>query len=106
MFKKMSKWLEEHVRIWRWDEKDGALHLIGLIFTPILMFLFFFLFEDVTLPFQLLFGLVSFVPLIIEGARAIVTKTKFNPLYWFSLLLGVVIGGIIACGLYYLIFCI
>lgn len=104
LFEKMSVWLDEHTRFWNWGEKDGALHLITLILTPILMFTFFFVFSDVTLPLQLLFAIVTFVPAIVTFIYSLITKTKWNPLWCFSMISGATIGGIIACIIFYLIY--
>lgn len=105
MMKKLNRWLNEHAPIWPWeDEKEGVVHLWTMFLTPILMFAAYFIFADVTIPFQLIFGSVTFLPPIIAGIKALVTKTKWTPWYWFPSIMGAVIGGIFACLLFWIIF--
>ena len=104
MFKKLNDWLNEHAPIWPWEGKDGVVHLWAMFLTPIIMFVMFFIFPEITIPFQILFGSVSVLPPIIAGIKALITKTKWNPWYWFPILTGSVIGGLFGCFIYWAFF--
>lgn len=105
MMKRLNRWLNEHAFVWPWeDEREGVVHLWALFLTPILMFAAYFIFADITIPFQIMLGLPAILPPIIAGIKALVTKTKWNPWYWFPIVIGTVIGGIFACLLFWIIF--
>ena len=105
MMKKINRWLNEHAPIWPWEEeKEGAVHLWALVLTPILMILLRILFADITLPFQILFGLAAFAPPIIAGIIALFKKKPWNPWFWFPIVAGTAIGGIFGCLLFVIFF--
>lgn len=102
--KKIARWLEEHAMVWPWQGKESVAHLWALILTPILMFVAFFTFKDITIPFQVIFGGVAVAPPIIAGIIALVKREKWNPWFWFPLVVGAVLGGIFACLIFWAFF--
>lgn len=105
MMKKLNRWLNEHVSIWPWEEeRAGVAHLWALFLTPILMILSCILFTDVTIPFQIIFGLASFAPPIVAGIIALITKKPWEPWYWFPIVAGAALGGILGCLIFVIFF--
>lgn len=96
--KKINKWLMEHGFFWEEDdEKVGLVRLYALMITFILFTVLGIVFpQRSALLIQIWAGLITFAAPIIAGIKAIITKTKWNPWYWFPSVKGGVIGGLAA----------
>lgn len=96
--KKLNAWLGRSFHQWDYDnEKEGCYVLWFALISFITLFAGQFIFRDITTLFSLLCLGVTFVPPLVLGVRCLVRKEKFNPLYWFLGVKGVVYGGLLAC---------
>ena len=97
--KKLAIWLSEHAVVLGSGGKDSVLHLWFIVISFVLMTLFGILgwngksFEVLC---AVLFLGGSVVPPIVAGIIALVKHDKWNPWYWFPIVIGFVIGGILA----------
>ena len=97
--KKLAIWLSEHAVVLGSGGKDSVLHLWCIVISFVLMTLFGILgwngkaFEVLC---AVLFLGGSVVPPIAAGIIALVKHDKWNPWYWFPIVIGFVIGGILA----------
>ena len=96
MFKKLSKWLEEHGILWAWDEKQGRVHIWAIFVTIALAMIWNCRNLNWAFLWQGLAGLVTFGLPALAGIIAIIKKESWNPWYWFPAAMGVVVGGIIS----------
>lgn len=96
--RKINKWLMEHGFFWEEDaEKAGLVRLYALIITFVLFVVTGIVFpKHSALIIQIWAGLVTFASPVIAGIKTLVTKTKWNPQYWFPIVKGSVVGGLIA----------
>lgn len=95
--KKLNRFLTKSFKQWHFDENEGCFILWIAFASFIILFAGQFLLHDVALWFSMLCLGVTFIPPVIEAVRCISKKVKFNPLWWFHAIRGVVYGGIIAC---------
>jgi hypothetical protein len=95
MFKKLNNWLSEHAFVWPWEGNAGVAHLWAMFVTIILTFVWHYAGFNWQYLWQGLAGIVTFGLPIIAGIKALVTKTKWNPWYWFPCAIGFVFGGLI-----------
>ena len=97
--KKLAIWLSEHAVVLGSGGKDSVLHLWCIVISFVLMTLFGILgwngkaFEVLC---AVLYICWSVVPPIVAGIIALVKHDKWNPWYWFPIVIGFVIGGILA----------
>jgi hypothetical protein len=96
--KKINRWLMEHGFFWEEDdEKAGLVRLYALIITFVLFVITGIIFPKRS---ELIIctwaGIVTFAAPVIAGIKALVTKTTWNPWYWFPIVKGSVVGGLIA----------
>lgn len=96
--KKFNRWLMEHGLFWEEDdEKAGLVRLYALVITFILFTVLGIVFpQHSVLLIQIWAGLVTFASPVIAGIKALITKTKWNPWYWFPIVKGSVVGGLAA----------
>ncbi len=96
--KKLAKWLSEHAWVLGDGGKDTTLHLWAILATAILMSVFGAM-GWIGIEFEILMAVLCFgatiVPPIVAVTIAAVRREKWNPWYWFPLVIGVVIGGLI-----------
>lgn len=97
MIKKINNWLNANISIWEHDDHEGKVIIWNAIIAFIVLFVGQFIFHNVALWFSLLCLGVTFVPPIVEGIRAILKKDRFNPKNWFMCVEGLVLGGLLAC---------
>lgn len=97
--KKIARWLFEHAVVFGDGGKETVLHLWCIIISFALMTLFGVMGwkgdEFVWLCAVLYLG-GSILPPIVAGIVALVKKQPWNPWYWFSIVIGFVIGGFLA----------
>lgn len=98
MVKRLAKWCEEHAFIWPWEGKESVMHLWAIwvtffgtlivaivnIYHPIDKFIEYW--------FYFLAGTVTFFPPIYSAIKALVTKTKWEPWFWFNWVIALVVG--------------
>ena len=96
--KKINRWLMEHDFLWEEDdEKAGLVRLYALIITFVLFVIAGIIFpKHSALLIQIWAGIVTFAAPVVAGIKSLVTKTKWNPWYWFPIVKGSVVGGLIA----------
>lgn len=96
--KKIAKWLLEHAVVLGSGEKDSVVHLWSIVISFLLTFIFVLLGWTKQPIYYLLMVLLlggTVIPPIVAGIVAIITKTKWNPWYWFPIVIGNVIGTLI-----------
>lgn len=97
--KKIAKWLSEHAVVLGDGERESVVHLWCIVASFVLMTLFGILgwngkaFEWLC---AVMFLGGSVVPPVVAGVVALVKHEKWNPWYWFPIVIGFVVGGIIA----------
>lgn len=94
--KRLAHWLSEKAFFWMPYPTQAIVELWACILTPIIMIGTYLLMEDVTLPFQLLFGGIPALVLIVTVVYdKLIKKTKWRPEVFFATLYGIVQGGLI-----------
>lgn len=97
--KKIAIWLNEHAVCVGDSLKANVVHLWCIVIAFVLMTLFGVMgwngkaFEVLC---AVLFLGGSILPPIVAGIVAVVKKQKWEPWYWFPIVIGFVIGGLIA----------
>ncbi len=97
MIKLINKFLNNSFRQWEYDDEQGGTIIWFALIAFVTLFVGQFIFHSVALFFSLLCLFVTFVPPIFLLIKSLVKKEKFNPLYWFLSIKGIVYGGILAC---------
>lgn len=103
MIKKINKFLNDNFRLWDHTDDEGRTIILTAMLSFIILFVGQFIFNHVMLWFSVLCLVVTFVPPIILGVKAVVKKEKFNPHKWFLSIEGIVLGGLLACLVLFLI---
>lgn len=97
IFKNLNAWLNEHYFLWEEEEKEGIVRLWALLITIVLFVTLGLWFkEESALVIQIWAGLVTFASPLIAALKALFTRSKWNPWYWFPIIKGGIIGGLIA----------
>jgi len=97
--KKIAIWLNEHAVCVGDSLKANVVHLWCIVISFALMTLFGVMgwngkaFEWLCV---VLFLGSSVLPPVIEGVRALITHTRWEPWYWFPAVIGCVFGGLLA----------
>lgn len=93
--KKIAKWLNEHAICLGDSIEANVVHLWCIIISFVLT-LIFAAFGWKGRPMEILLAVLllggTVLPPIVEGVRALVTKTKWTPWYWFPVVIGNAIG--------------
>jgi len=99
MIKKFVKWLEEHAVVLGSGGKDSVLHIWCIIISFVLL-TFFGIMGWKGKAFEWLCAALflggSVIPPIVAGIKALVKHESWNPWYWFPIVIGFVIGGLLA----------
>lgn len=99
IMKKIAKWLSEHAVVLGSGGKDSVLHLWCIVIAFVLM-TFFGIMGWNGKAFEWLCGVLflggSVLPPIVAGVVALVKGEKWEPWYWFPIVIGFVIGGLLA----------
>ena len=96
MMKKLNNWLCNHCFIWNWEGKEGVAHLWAILISFVALALTGIFGWNVTFVCALLY-LVPIIGLpVLAGVIALIKKQPWNPWYWFPIVIGTVIGGILA----------
>lgn len=105
MMKKLAKWLSEHAVVLGSGGKDSVVHLYCILISFVLL-LGFCLLGWNGKALEWLCGVLylggSIVPPLVAGVIALVKKEKWNPWYWFPIVIGNVVGGILAIAVAYI----
>lgn len=96
--KKINRWLMEHGFLWEEDdERAGLVRLYALVITFVVFMVLGLAFPTQSaLAIQIWAGLVTFGAPAVAGIKALVKKQPWNPWYWFPILKGGVVGGLVA----------
>lgn len=102
--KKIAIWLNEHAVCLGDSLKANVVHLWSIVAAFVLMTIFGVMGwrgKEFEVLCAVLFLGGSVLPPIVAGIVALVKKQKWEPWYWFPIVIGFVIGGILAilCGL-------
>ena len=97
--KNLAKWLSEHAWVLGGGGKDSVLHLWCILFTVVIMSVFG-AFGWVGKEFEVLMAVMclggTFIPPVAAGVIALVKRQKWNPWYWFPIVIGIAVGGFTA----------
>ena len=97
--KKLVKWLSEHAAVLGSGEKDSILHLWCILISFVII-LVFAICGWTGKAMEWLLGILllggTFVPPVFAGIISWIKKTPCTPWYWFPIIIGFVIGGLLA----------
>lgn len=97
MLRRLNNWLNEHYFLWEEEEKEGCVRIAAFIITLILFVtLGITRLTGLDTMIQIWAGLVTFASPVIAGLIALFKRQKWNPWYWFPIVKGGVMGGLIA----------
>lgn len=101
--KKLNKWLNEHYFLWQEDDREGIARMIAFVIT-VALFLVLGITRLAKLDtiIQIWAGLVTFASPAIAAVIALIKRQKWNPWYWFPILKGSVIGGLLSMAIVWL----
>lgn len=93
--KKIAKWLNEHA-ICLGDSIEANVTHLRCIIVSFVLTLIFAAFGWNGRPMEILLAVLllggTVLPPAVEGIRALITKTKWTPWYWFPIVIGNAIG--------------
>lgn len=104
MMKKLAKWLSEHAFVMGDGGRESVVHLWCILISFVLLTGFCALGwngKEVEWLCAVLYLGASVLPPIVAGIVALVKKEKWNPWYWFPMVIGNVLGGIVS-----IVFCL
>lgn len=99
MMKKLAMWLNNHAIVLGDSLKANVLHLWCILISAVLVTAFTLLGwrgDAMYYLFMVLFLGGSVIPPVVEAVRALIKHDKWTPWYWFPIVIGNVIGVIIA----------
>ena len=96
MMRKLNDWLCEHGFLWSWEGKEGVAHLWAILISFIALLCTGIFGWDAVLVCALLYLVPVIGCPILAWIISLVKKEPWNPWFWFPIVIGTVIGGLLA----------
>lgn len=94
--KKLNAWLTEHAFVWPWEGREGVAHLWAMLIAFLALLGTGIFGWDAVLVCAIIYLVPTIGCPILAGIIALIKKQKWTPWFWFPIVIGSVIGGLLA----------